>query len=93
MSCDQSKEKYKAHILYYVNKGRLTDINMRIQCGLDTLLNLPSKSIFELCYHKQGSCLVYIREISECYITRLTQDLEFIFHVPIRNTMIKRGKD
>ena len=30
---------------------------------------------------------------SECYISRLTQDLEFVFRVPIRNTMIKNGKD
>jgi hypothetical protein len=50
-------------------------------------------SIFELCQRKQGSCHVYIREISECYISRLSQDLGFIFRVPIRNTMLKNGQD
>jgi hypothetical protein len=45
-------------------------------------------SIFELCQQEQGSCLVYTWEISECYISRIAQDLEFIFRVPIRN-MIK----
>jgi hypothetical protein len=42
---------------------------------------------------KQGSCLVYIREISECYISRLTQDLEFIFRASIRSIMINNGQD
>jgi hypothetical protein len=28
-----------------------------------------------------------------CYISRLTQDLKFIFRVPIRNTMIKNRQD
>jgi hypothetical protein len=50
MSCDQLKERYKAQILYYVNTGRLTCI----QCGLDTLLNLPFNSIFELCLTQTG---------------------------------------
>jgi hypothetical protein len=40
-------------------------------------------SIFELCQRKQGSCLVSIRDISVCYISRLTQDLEFIFRLAI----------
>ena len=44
-------------------------------------------------YRPMGSCPVYTREISECYISCLTQDLEFIFCVPIRNTMIKNGQD
>jgi hypothetical protein len=49
MSYDQSKQRYKAQMLYYVNKGHLTYIAKCIQCGLDTLLNLPFKSIFKLC--------------------------------------------
>jgi hypothetical protein len=44
-----SYHQLKAQMLYYVNKGRLTYIATCIQCGLDTLLNLPFKSIFELC--------------------------------------------
>jgi hypothetical protein len=32
-------------------------------------------------------CLVYIREISESSISRLTQDLQFIFRVPITNVI------
>jgi hypothetical protein len=93
MSYDQFKEGYKAQILCYVD----TYIATCIQCGLDTLLNLPFKStiliymfilntnkrclvfltsgfdlnifssmlsIFELCQRKQGSCLVYIWNIS-----------------------------
>jgi hypothetical protein len=43
-----SEERYKAQMLYYVNMGRLTYIATCIQCGLDTLLNLPFKSIFFL---------------------------------------------
>jgi hypothetical protein len=62
-------------------------------CGSDTLLNLQCKSIFRLCYHEKGSCRVDIREISECYILRLAQDLKFIFRVPIRNTIIENGQD
>jgi hypothetical protein len=42
-------------------------------------------SIFELCQRKQGSCLVYIRKISDFNILHTTQDLEFIFRVLIRN--------
>jgi hypothetical protein len=90
---DQSKERYKAEMLYYVNNGRLTCIATYIQCGLGTLLNQPFNSIFELCERKHGSCPVYVRVISECYISRWTQDLEFIFRVPIRNTMIMNGQD
>jgi hypothetical protein len=48
--------------------------------------------IFELYQQYWSSCLVYIGEISGCYISRITQDLEFIFRVPIRNTMIKAVK-
>jgi hypothetical protein len=93
VSYDKLKERFKPQMLYYVNTGQLTYIAMCIQCGLDTLLNLPFKSIFGLRYRKQGSCRVDTREISECYISRLTQDLEFILRVPIRNTMIKNGQD
>jgi hypothetical protein len=50
-------------------------------------------SIFELYQQQQGSCFVYIQEISECYISRITQDLQFIFRVPIRNTIIKNSQD
>jgi hypothetical protein len=50
-------------------------------------------SIFELCQRKQGSCLVFILELSECYISRIAQHLEFIFCVPSRNTIIKNGQD
>jgi hypothetical protein len=50
-------------------------------------------SIFELCQRKHGSCDAYIREVSESYSSRLTQDLEFIFYVPIKNTMIKNSQD
>jgi hypothetical protein len=118
MTYDQLKERYKAQILYYVNTFRFTYIVTCIQCGFDTLLNLPFKStffliykfilntnerclvfatssfdlnisifssmlsIFELCQHKQGSCLVYILEISECYISRIAQHLGFTFRVP-----------
>jgi hypothetical protein len=49
MSYNHSKEIYKAQMLYYVNTGRLTYIATSIQYGLDTLLNLPFKSIFGLC--------------------------------------------
>jgi hypothetical protein len=76
------KKRYKPQMLCYVNTGRLNYIARCIQCGLETILNLPFKSIF-------GDT----RGISECYISRLTQDLEFIFRVPIRNTMIKNGQD
>jgi hypothetical protein len=86
--CHMTKERYKPQM----NKGRLTYIATCIQCRLDTLLNLPFKSIFELCYRKQGSCLVFIRGISECYISRLTHNLDIIFRVPIRNTIIKNGQ-
>jgi hypothetical protein len=48
---------------------------------------------FEMYQQKQGSCLVYIREISECYISGITQDLQFTFQVPIRNTIIKNSQD
>jgi hypothetical protein len=93
VSYDKLKERYNPQMLYYVNTGRLTYIAMYIQCVLDTLLNLPFKSIFGLCQHQQGPCHVDTREISECDISRLTQDLEFIFRVSIRNTMIKNGQD
>jgi hypothetical protein len=123
MSYDQLKERYKAQILYYVNTYPFTYIATCIQCGLDTLLNLPFKSnfliykfilntnkrwlvfatsrfdlyiifhsmlsIFELCQRKQDPCLVYILVISECYISRVAQQLAFIFCVPIGNTLIK----
>jgi hypothetical protein len=46
-------------------------------------------SILELFQQKQGSCLVYTWEISECYILCITQDLEFMFCVPISNTILK----
>jgi hypothetical protein len=39
----------------------------------------------------QGSYLVCIPEISQCYISRRTQHLEFIFCVGIRNTIIENG--
>jgi hypothetical protein len=93
VSYDKLKERYKPQMLYYVNTGRFTYIATCIQRGLDTLLNLPFKCIFGLCQHKQGSCHVDTREVSECYISCLTQDLEFIFRVHIRNTMIKNGQD
>jgi hypothetical protein len=94
MSYDKLKERYKPQMLnYYVNTGRLTYIATCIQCSLDTLSNLSFKSIFGLVYRKQGVCRVDTQKISECYISRLTQDLEFIFLVPIRNTMIKNGQD
>jgi hypothetical protein len=50
-------------------------------------------SIFELSRRKQGSCLVYMRGISECNISCLSPHLEFIFRVPNRNTLIKNGQD
>jgi hypothetical protein len=50
-------------------------------------------SIFQLCHRKQGSCLVYVLKISECYISRIAQDLEFIFRVSTINTMIKNDQD
>jgi hypothetical protein len=49
MPNDQSKERNKAQMIYYVNKGRLTYIDTCIQCKLDTLLTLPFESIFKLC--------------------------------------------
>jgi hypothetical protein len=58
------------------------------------VLNIFSSmlSIFELCQRKQGSCLVYIRDISDYYTSRITQDLQFIFRVVIRNTIIKSSQ-
>jgi hypothetical protein len=50
-------------------------------------------SIFELCQSNQGSCLVYMLEISERYISRIAQHLEFKFRVPTRNTIIENGQD
>jgi hypothetical protein len=50
-------------------------------------------SIIELCQCKQGSCLVYTLVISKCYISCIVQNLNFIFRVPIRNTIIKYGHD
>jgi hypothetical protein len=50
-------------------------------------------SFFELCQCKQGSFLVYIMEISECYISRIAQDMELTFCVPTRNTIIKNAQD
>jgi hypothetical protein len=50
-------------------------------------------SIFELCQRKPGSGLVYILEISECYISRTAHHLEFIFRVLSRNTIIKNGEN
>jgi hypothetical protein len=45
---DKLKERYKPQMLYYVNTGRLTYIaRCSIQCGLDTLLNQPFKSILD----------------------------------------------
>ena len=93
LSYDMLKERYPAQMLYYVNKNRLAYIAMCIQWGLDTLLNLAFKSIFEACEQKHGSCHVYDSVISESYISRLTQDLEYILRVPIRNTTIKSGQD
>jgi hypothetical protein len=40
--------------------------------------------MFDLCQRKQGLCLVYTLEISECYISRIAQRLEFILREPIR---------
>jgi hypothetical protein len=48
-SYNQPKERYKVQMLYYVDKGGLSYIATCIQCRLDTVLNLPFKSIFELC--------------------------------------------
>jgi hypothetical protein len=51
------------------------------------VLNMMFSSMlsFSKLYHrKQGLFFVYIGEISKCYISRITQDLEFIFRVPIR---------
>jgi hypothetical protein len=87
VSYNKLKERYKPQMLYYVNTGRLTYIATCIQCGVDTLLDLPFKSIFGLCYRKQGLCRVDTREISECCISRLIQDLECIFRVPTRNSV------
>jgi hypothetical protein len=44
-------------------------------------------STFELCQQLQGSCFVYIRETSECYIVCITQDLECLlpFYIPLKN--------
>jgi hypothetical protein len=39
------------------------------------------------------SRLVYIRENCECCISQVTQDLPFIFHVPIKNTILKNSED
>jgi hypothetical protein len=52
MSYDQSKERYKAQMLYYVNKGRLTYIVTCIQCELDTL---PVRSVTEFRDFKKNS--------------------------------------
>jgi hypothetical protein len=46
MSYDQLKERYKAQMIYYVNTYRFTYTATCIQCGLNTLLNLPSKYTF-----------------------------------------------
>jgi hypothetical protein len=43
---DKLKERYKPQMLCYVNTDRLTYIARYIQCSLDTLSNLPFKSIF-----------------------------------------------
>jgi hypothetical protein len=52
--------------------------------------NHPLKSILDYVNINRAD---YTREISECYISRSTQDLEFIFREPIRNTMMKNGED
>jgi hypothetical protein len=49
-------------------------------------------SIFELCQRKKCSCLIYVLDNSECYISCIAQHLEFIFCV-IRNTTIKNSQD
>jgi hypothetical protein len=47
MSYDQLKERFRAQILYHVNKCRVTYFAMCFQCGLNTLLlNLQFKAIF-----------------------------------------------
>jgi hypothetical protein len=46
VSYDKLKERYKPQMLCYVNTSRLTYIARCIQCGLDTILNMPFKSIF-----------------------------------------------
>jgi hypothetical protein len=46
MPYDHLKERYKAHILYHVNKCQVTYIATCIQCRLDTLLNLQLKATF-----------------------------------------------
>ena len=93
VSYDKLKERYKPQMLCYVNTGRSTHLARCIQCGLDTLLNLPFKSIFGLCNINRARAMLTLDGASECYISRLTQDLEFVFRVPIRNTMIKNGQD
>jgi hypothetical protein len=77
----------------YVNMGRSTHLARCIQFGLDTLLNLPFKSIFGLRNINRARVMLALHGASELYISRLTQDLEFVFHLQIRNTMIKNGKD
>ena len=73
--------------------GALEILASIYQCGLDMLLNLPFKSIFGLYNINRARAMLTLYGASECYISRLTQDLEFIFRVPIKNTMIKNGQD
>jgi hypothetical protein len=63
MSYGQLEERYKAQILYYLNSHRFTYFAMYIQCGLDTLLNLPFRStflIYEFILSEHKRCLVFV---------------------------------
>jgi hypothetical protein len=93
MSYDESKERYKAHMFCSADNGRLTYIATCIQCGLDTLLNLPFKTILN-CVNVNKDCAVFtFGRLPSPIISCLTQDLEIIFRVRIRNTIIKNGQD
>jgi hypothetical protein len=62
MSYHQLKERYKAQILYHVNKYQVTYINTCFQCGLNTLLNLPFKAtlfIYKFILNTNKWCLVF----------------------------------
>jgi hypothetical protein len=52
------KERYKAQILCYVNKYRVTYIATCFQCGLNTLL--ITMLIYKFILNKNKRCLVFV---------------------------------
>ena len=81
VSYDKLKERYKPQMLYYVNTGRLTYIATCIQCGLDTLLNMPFKSIFGLCEH-QHAVLVPCLHSGDFRVPYLAFNSRSRIHIP-----------